>query len=320
MAYVESRLGLLILPKAFNNYYAEIEHRRHVASLMERINENTKRLVNNLTWMDEQSKRVAFRKLDHMTRVILPGEIYFDRKKHDSLYDVFPEMTGKTFMTNLVETTERYTRSFRNHEHFADVYSVRVFPRFGLELYLYLPNALTLATGALNPPLFYHNATLAIRYGGMASFAARDMAKSFDEVGVRVNEEGQRGLWLSPAAASTHEKKSRCDVRANVNDSSWRPLSLFPFVPGIEIAYESYKAAVEVDYLELDDYRVDRLESFSDVQVFFIAYCYALCAYRPKYMADECNVPVKNSAQFALAYRCPVGSPMNPPNKCSFFY
>ncbi|KAL1485227.1 hypothetical protein MTO96_032087 [Rhipicephalus appendiculatus] len=319
MVYVDSRLGLLTLSKGFNDYYAEIENRRYLSSFMERMNENTKRLVNNLTWMDEQSKRVAFRKLDNMIRVILPGEIYFDRKRRDNLYDVFPEMAGKTFMTNLVETTEIYQK-LRNHEHFADVYSVRVFPRFGRELYLYLPNALTLATGALNPPLFYHNATLAMRYGGMASFAAREMAKSFDEVGVRVNEEGQRGLWLSPAAASAHEKKSRCDVRASVNNSLSRPLSLFPFVPGIEIAYESYKAAVGVGYLHLDDYRIANLKSFSDEQVFFIAYCYALCAYRPQSVADQCNVPAKNSPQFAVAFRCPEGAPMNPPNKCTFFY
>ncbi|KAL1485228.1 hypothetical protein MTO96_032088 [Rhipicephalus appendiculatus] len=318
MAYVESRLGLLILPKAFDDYYANIEHRRYINSLLQRINENTKRLVNNLTWMDEQSKRAAFRKLDNMSRVILPDEVYFDRKKRENLYDVFPEMTGKTFMTNLVETTEIYQK-LRKHEHFADVYGVRVFPRFGRELYLYLPNALTLATGALNPPLFYSNVTLAIKYGGMASFASRQIAKSLDEVGVRVNELGQSGLWLTPKVAVMHEGKARCDVGASVNTSVWRPLSLFPVVPGIEIAYESYTAAVEIDYLNLADYRVRHLESFSDEQVFFIAYCYALCAHQPQTMGDECNVPVKNFPRFAVAYRCPVDSPMNPADKCTFF-
>ncbi|KAH6925320.1 hypothetical protein HPB50_003516 [Hyalomma asiaticum] len=319
MAYVESRLGLLTLSKALYDRYGRIQNRRYIDSLMHRMKENTKRLINNLTWMDEQGKGVAFRKLDAMTHLILPGEIYFSRKKLEQLYEVFPDMTGKTFMTNLVETTRLY-RKLRKHEHFQDVYSVRAFPRFGRELYLYLPNALVLATGVLNPPLFYSNGTLAIKYGGMASLAARQMAKSLDEVGVRVNDKGKSGIWLTPKAAAMHAEKASCDVHGSPINSSRRLLSVFPVIPGIEIAYQSYTAAVQVDYLTLDDYRVVHLESYSDEQVFFIAYCYALCAHGQKSMGDECNVPVKNMPQFAAAYRCPPGSPMNPPNKCTFFY
>ncbi|KAL3212267.1 hypothetical protein MRX96_036029 [Rhipicephalus microplus] len=267
MAYVESRLGLLVLPKSFTDYYAKVEHRKYIDSLLKRMRDNAKQLLNNLTWMDGPSKMLAFRKLENMTRVILPAEIFFDRKTRDKLYGLFPEMTGKTFVTNLVETTEIY-RKLRRDEHFGDVYSVHLFPQFGLELYLYLANALKLAIGVLNPPLFYKNATLAM----------------------------------------------------SANASSWRSLNVFPFIPGIELAYVSYEAAVGGGYLDLLDYRVIHLEPYSDDQIFFIAYCYALCAHRPQTMADECNVPVKNSPQFAAAYHCPVGSPMNPPNKCTFFY
>ncbi|KAH7940741.1 hypothetical protein HPB49_005124 [Dermacentor silvarum] len=318
MAYVESRLGLLTLSKAINEHYGKSENRLAIYSNLRRINENAKRLVNNLTWMDESSKRVAFHKLDNMTRVILPSDSYFDKTKFKELYTVFPKLASKVFMTNLINTSEIY-RQLRNHEHYADVYSFRVFPRFGREFYLHLTNTMTLAMGVLNLPLFYNNATLAIRYGGMLSFAARQMAKSLDEVGVTVNDAGHRGLWLSPTAAAVHAQKARCDVGASSNTSRWRQLHLFPVVAGMELAFESYAAAVAVDYLGVDDYRIVHLESFSDEQVFFLAYCYGLCAHRPQTMGDECNVPAKNSPHFAAAYRCPMGSPMNPPNKCTFF-
>ncbi|KAH7942041.1 hypothetical protein HPB49_019986 [Dermacentor silvarum] len=318
MAYAESRLGLLTLSKTVNEHYGKSENRLAIYSFLRRINENAKRLVNNLTWMDESSKRVAFHKLDNMTRVILPGDSYFDKTKLKELYNVFPNLASKVFMTNLIKTSEIY-RQLRNHEHYADVYSFRVFPRFGREFYLHLTNTMTLAMGVLNLPLFYNNATLAVRYGGMLSFAARQMAKSLDEVGVTVNDAGHRGLWLSPTAAAVHAKKASCDVGASSNASRWRQLHVFPVVAGMEIAFESYAAAVAVDYLGVDDYRIVHLESFSDEQVFFLAYCYGLCAHRPQTMGDECNVPVKNSPRFAAAYRCPLGSPMNPPNKCTFF-
>ncbi|KAH7941519.1 hypothetical protein HPB49_014609 [Dermacentor silvarum] len=316
--YVNSRLGLLSLSQTINERYGSSENRLHVVSFLYRINQNVKRLINNLTWMDDDSKRVAYRKLENMTKVLMPDDSFFERTKRDKLYSVFPNMAGNTFVTNIVKASEVY-RGLRNHEHFADLYSVRVYPRFGRETYLYLPNLMKLGFLDLYPPLFFKNATLAIIYGGLGSFAARQMAKSFDDVGVTVDDEGQRGIWLGPNAAAVHAEKVSCNVRASSYGGEWRPLRLFPVVAGLEIAYQSYMAAVEADYRALEDFRVHHLEAFTDDQVFFLTYCYALCSKRPQTMGDECNVPLKNSKRFAAAFSCPENSRMNPRVKCTFF-
>ncbi|XP_037576855.1 endothelin-converting enzyme 1-like [Dermacentor silvarum] len=319
MEYVESRLGLLGWATTLTERFGTKESRLHVSSFLHRINRQTKRLVNKLSWMDYDSKQMTFSKLDKMARTILPGDSFFDPKKRDQLYDVFPEMRGKTFMANLVKASEVY-RGLRNHEHFADVYSVRMFPRFGRELYLYLPDSMMLALVNLSPPMYYKDATLAIKYGGLGSFVARQMARAFDDIGVRVDDSGKRRLWLGAQAQAAHKIKVNCNVHAGSNSTVWRPMRALPTMPGLEIAYEGFLAAVKVDFRALDDFKVLHLEAFTDFQIFFLAYCYAVCAKRPQTMRDECNVPAKNSPAFAEVFQCSANAPMNPPEKCSFFY
>ncbi|XP_065302773.2 neprilysin-1-like [Dermacentor albipictus] len=319
MEYVESRLGLLGWATTLTERFGTKENRLNIASFLYRINAQTKRLINKLSWMDHDSKQMVFSKLDKMTRTILPGDSFFDAKERDRLYAIFPEMRGKTFVTNLVKTSEIY-RALRSHKYFADVYSVRMFPRFGRERYLYLPDLMTLALVNLSPPMYYKEATLAINYGGLGSFAARQMATTFDDIGVTVDDLGKHRTWLGAEAAATHEIKANCNVHSGSDSSRWRPMRALPVMPGLEIAYEGFSAAVAADFRALEDLKVLHLEEFTDFQIFFLAQCYAVCAKRPQSMRDDCNVPAMNSPIFAEVFHCPANAPMNPPDKCTFFY
>ncbi|KAK8768160.1 hypothetical protein V5799_015374 [Amblyomma americanum] len=317
VAYVESRLGLLSLRKTLNERFGLAANRLHISSFLHRVNENAKRLINDLTWMDEKSKRTAFLKLDRMTRVILPGSRFFHREQTEELYSVFPDMAGKTFMENLLNASKVY-RELRSHDHFMDVYSFRMFSRLGRESYLYLPNLLNLAFGNLDAPVFYNNATLAIRYGGLGSFAARQMVKAFDELGVTVDEMGNSILWVRNDPSTVYSGKIHCDVHAHSGSPGSRPLRLFPFIPGLELAFQGYLSAVARDYRALEDLKVAHLEGFTDEQIFFLTYCYTMCAKRRQTGGDECNVPLKNFPPFAAAFKCAVNSPMNLAKKCTF--
>ncbi|KAL3214683.1 hypothetical protein MRX96_034748 [Rhipicephalus microplus] len=246
MEYVDSRLGLLGLPNTINLRYGASENRNHIRSFLYRINENIRHMVKNLTWIDENSKRTAYRKLENLIEVVMPNDSFFSRKNRDELYSVFPSMTGKTFVTNLVGASDVYRR-LRSNPHFADVYSIRVYARFGREMYLYLPNLMKLAFIDLYPPLYFLNATLAILHGGLGSFAARQMVKSFDDIGVTVDHTGQSGIWLSPHTAAVHAEKVACNVRATSYGGEWRPMRLFPAVVALETAYHNYMTAVASD-------------------------------------------------------------------------
>ncbi|KAH7997509.1 hypothetical protein HPB51_026397 [Rhipicephalus microplus] len=229
---------------------------------------NIKPLINDLSWMNEDSKRVAFSKLDIMKRVVMPHNDFFVKRDREALYSVFPDMNGQNFMTNLLGCSKVYQR-LRNHERFQDVYNVRTFPSYRRAFYSYLPNSMTLAIGNLNSPLFYYNATLAIKNGALGSITGQQMSKTLDERGVTADVTDVRGVWLKPTVAAVNAEKSNCDVHAMTNSTKWRPLRMFPVVAGLEVAYARFTAAVTLDYLVLDDFRILHLEKFTDNQIFF---------------------------------------------------
>ncbi|KAL1473336.1 hypothetical protein MTO96_038762 [Rhipicephalus appendiculatus] len=81
MTYVESLLGLSGVSKMMVERYGPIESRLHAFSFLRRMNENIKRLLNDLPWLDEESKRTAFSKLDKMNRVVMPHDSFFVKKE-----------------------------------------------------------------------------------------------------------------------------------------------------------------------------------------------------------------------------------------------
>ncbi|KAH7931871.1 hypothetical protein HPB52_025186 [Rhipicephalus sanguineus] len=82
----------------------------------------------------------------------------------------------------------------------------------------------------------------------------------------------------------------------------------------MEVAYEAFKLHFQENDAELS-------EELTEEKVFFITACLSTCATTPadNLYGGDCNKAVMNFAPFAKAFGCPVGSKMNPANKCSFY-
>ncbi|KAL3206061.1 hypothetical protein MRX96_040420 [Rhipicephalus microplus] len=263
------------------------------------MNENIKSLVNNLPWMDESSKQMAYSKLDRMNRVVMPHNSFFvpkgtrgtvQRVSGHEGQDLYDEPVG--CFKSLPAPPQPRTLSGRVQRSHVSTF------RPGVLFVLAQLNDI----GDRRPE---PTALLLQRHVGHQAS--------------RIDVDGVRGAWLKPAAAAVHAEKSDCDVRTTTDRSKWRPLRVFPAVAGLEVAYASFSAAVTRDYLAVEDFRILHLEQFTDKQIFFLAFCYSQCSKRPQTRGDECNVPAKNSHLFAEAFHCSSKSPMNPPEKCQFF-
>ncbi|XP_077485988.1 neprilysin-1-like isoform X1 [Amblyomma americanum] len=318
--YVDSKLGLLSVSKPLSDKFGLTP--LNIDSFAKRIKNRLKILINELTWVEHSVKEEAWRKLDLMTRIVLPPEEFFRSESRRELYSAFPNMTGETFMSNLINASIAYSQ-MRRSRVFMDVYSRRMFPPTGLSSYLYLPNTMSIAVGLLAPPAYYPDATFAILYASLGGFIARELTKTLDEKGTSLTHDGRAVRWWgvgsSASSAAQYESKVRCDLGTSKKPSMGRPLGLFPTVPALEVSYASFMGAIATDFRSLVDFKVHRLEEYTDEQIFFLSYCYAMCAKRPQTMGDECNVALKNFPHFAAAFNCPEGSPMNPAVKCTFF-
>ncbi|XP_072142901.1 neprilysin-1-like [Dermacentor andersoni] len=285
--------------------------------------------IASLRWAGDDAKAEAVRKLDSMTRDIFPNDVFFHKEGRRSLYEAFaPKDPESSFTVRFLEASA-VLRDFLATDAYEDVYRRRMGEGGAALLsYEYYRNILRVSLDALERPLYTVDGTDAMNYGGLGSYAARELTRSFDPVGSTVDSTGTYRLWWGPNVSSGYLKKMSClnnwtreAVLDGTKPSSNRPVfSLFPHVPAVETAYRAYKHASEKKKTA-DGLQLALLGQLSGDQVFFHTYCYVLCATEEGRGAAEnaCNVPLANFAAFANAFHCPVGSRMNPKVKCTFF-
>ncbi|EEC18724.1 acetylcholinesterase, putative [Ixodes scapularis] len=92
-------------------------------------------------------------------------------------------------------------------------------------------------------------------------------------------------------------------------------LQLLEYTAAIKPAMDLYQEDKRVDI------RFDTLPAYSAVHLFYVYYALSFCQESKSDNATEVvsyltNVPLWNNRLFQETFRCPVGSHMNPPNKC----
>nr|XP_054923084.1 endothelin-converting enzyme 1-like [Dermacentor andersoni] len=283
-------------------------------------------MVNASEWLDTESRQLAAEKLSSTRLKLWPPAKYLESDALDSLYKVFPSAESSF--------AEYWVKSSRCA---ADIYR----PRPGIDVWGYtvnyaLPyliydaasNSVKVAVGAVTKPLYYAGGTKAMLYGGLGFSMALQLVASLDSQGIRWHPSGTFGdSFLSKDSVKGFEERDGCLAKsqryvggnAEHNQSGTGKIaSVFPEIPAIEVAYAAYRHSL-ID--GGDEVPRGIPGGLSGDQVFFMTLCYMTCtlpgAVGPQTV--DCNKAVRSSEAFARAFRCPLGSPMNPRRKCTFF-
>lgn len=207
-------------------------------------------------------------------------------------------------------------------------------PRQAFELgAIYEPtaNALTVPAGALQPPYFALERSVAANLGGLALIAGHALSHAFDDIGARFDGDGN--LADSAAAVSADiSNASRCvaeqyatfEVLPGVLVSGAKTArEAVADLGGAELAFAAYRA------LRKDAVRPLVADGLSEDQQFFVAVAQAWCnrerpAETERRLLAEPTAPAKfrvygalrNLPAFAEAFRCAAGTPMHPAERC----
>ncbi|XP_075746313.1 neprilysin-1-like [Rhipicephalus microplus] len=184
-------------------------------------------------------------------------------------------------------------------------------------------STVVIPTGHVHQPIFYEYGPPALNYAGIGMTLGHEFMHAFDVGHLR------KDFWEFKEVKNEYTKRALCLRRShrsvltaggqealnNTVDSE----NLADFV-GTKLAYAAY------DSLPEEDKRV-KLAGFiaSPDQLFFMNYCVGWCAryaslpkrYSP--YRSRCIVPLMNMPEFARAFGCDAGTPMNPDNRCTFW-
>ncbi|XP_050026913.1 endothelin-converting enzyme 1-like [Dermacentor andersoni] len=316
------------LRTAFCSYHVEVPYKALIPSLhfaaqitnsdqqmiddgYKRLVSTAVRLVSESAWLDSESRAVAAEKLASADLRLWPPAAFLDKENLARIFRAFPDalpsfgeywFASTLSLINLNRTPE--------YEEVLDMPPNYALPYFD---YDYVENAVAVAIGAVNIPLYYRRGTKAMFYGGFGFSVAFQLAKTLDEEGIRWHPEGRRvKSILNASLQEAFDDRYSCIARTTAGNET-----LFPEIPALEIAYTAF-----LDEVGDPDSTMHLSKQLSELKVFFMTICHMTCTRSgvTQPFSVDCNKLVRHSSAFAKAFRCPVGSKMNPKNKCTFFY
>ncbi|XP_059154135.1 neprilysin-4-like [Physella acuta] len=290
------------LAKMFVREYFDDEIKDMLLDMGGNLQEAFTELLQDVTWMDNSSKILAKEKNDFIKFVI----------------GYPPELTNDSFIE---EKYKNYT--LKNDTYFENIADMRV------EIAYQDWRVLRWAGGSI----------LFLNYGSLGMILGHEITHAFDSQGRRYNKYGEIVQWWSSAAVNAFNSRKLCmtyqygnyTIKASnktYNVSGTRSLNEnIADNGGIKQSFKAYRNWVTKQGRE--EPRLPGL-NFTNNQLYFISqaqtWCQSNTDAQALYLLNNdvhspsiyrANGPAQNFPEFSKEFNCPVGSYMNPVDKCS---
>nr|XP_055162775.1 membrane metallo-endopeptidase-like 1 [Nyctereutes procyonoides] len=330
---MESAVGSLYVREAFPG-----DSKDAVRELIDKVRAVFVETLDELGWMDEESKKKAQEKAMNIREQIgYPDYILEERNKHlDEEYSNLNFSEDQYFENGLQNLKAGAQRSLKKLREKVDqnlwIIGAAVVNAF------YSPNRnqIVFPAGILQPPFFSKHQPQALNFGGIGMVIGHEITHGFDDNGRNFDKDGNMLDWWSNFSAQHFQEQSECmvhqygnyswDLADNQNVNGFSTLGEnIADNGGVRQAYKAYlKWMAEGG----KDQQLPGL-GLTYNQLFFINYAQVWCgSYRPEFaiqsIKTDVHSPLKyrvlgslqNLAAFSEAFHCAQGSPMHPHQRC----
>jgi predicted metalloendopeptidase len=328
-------VGSLYVTKYFNE-----DSKTEALMMVSEIRRQFERLLDEVEWMDEDTKRQARVKAQGMVEHIgYPSELLEMSKLEDLYYGL--ELSPNAYLGNALNMTvfgTNYAFSKLREKVNKTDWVRHGRPAVVNAFYSPLENSIQFPAGILQGIFFSSDRPKYMNYGAIGWVIGHEITHGFDDQGRQFDEEGNLVDWWHPETKKRYLKKAQCIISqyGNYTIKALDNMQLNGINTqgeniadngGIKEAYRAYNSWVSRHGAE------PRLPgvNYTPRQLFWVSAANVWCAkYRPKalklrvltgvHSPDQFRVqgPFSNMDDFSRDFNCPVGSNMNPPkeNKC----
>ena len=281
--------------------------------------------ISKLPWMSDATKVIAQQKLSKIVRMIgFPDKwrTYDVEVKRDDFAG--NQLRAAAFETHRV--LRRAGKAVDRTEWHMNTYQVDAY-------YDPTANNTALPAGILQPPFFGADRSIAANLGGIGMVIGHELTHGFDDQGAQFDADGNLKNWWSKEDAAKFADKGTC-VAEQYSTFEALPKTFvngrltlgenIADMGGVKMAFKAYRS------LRKDAPKVYVADGFTEDQQFFIAVGQAWCVKeRPaeaqrRLISDVHSPPkfrvygsLRNLPEFAEAFSCAPGTPMNPAKTCS---
>ncbi|XP_037529159.1 neprilysin-11-like [Rhipicephalus sanguineus] len=281
--------------------------------------------IQNSSWLVGTERSVALRKLANMKVLIGGPEQRWDEPYVDQYYEGLPDAPSDRFFIPWLKARSVSThRRWSDQTNFLfDIGKVNAF-------YERDTNVVIVPAALLQPVFFFPNGNEAFNYGGLGDVMAHEITHGYDVLGVQYDDDNQLRPWSTPQSRQHYVNNVIC-LRGSHSQvlRRKRHLQLDDTIDSENLADFVGAAIAYAAFHRLPSFRkqwtLPGLHLTPD-QLFFVGRCTKTCriaevttSTRYATASSRCNVPLMNMEPFARAFRCRVGTRMNPNHKCSFW-
>jgi predicted metalloendopeptidase len=306
---------------AYVQKYFSPRAKRMAESMMKNIMAAFKADLQNISWLDDQTRQAALKKLSLMqVRIGYPDQW----RSYDGL-----KITQNDLLENVLRAAEfnknddlnKINKPTNPNEFTQDPQEINASP-------IFQTNSIEVLAGILQPPYFSEDASDAENYGGIGLVMAHELTHGFDTSGRKFNAYGVMQDWW------TKQSEQNYLTRVSCLEKQYSQYQILPglFVNGdltiteniadnggLKLAYEAFKLA-------------DPKSSNSDDQKFFLSFSQPFCTKATdQYWRDSIsnnphspsefrvNGTVSNNDFFTEVFSCKAGEPMYPVKRCGIW-
>ncbi|XP_062988136.1 neprilysin [Elgaria multicarinata webbii] len=329
---MENAVGRLYVTEAFAG-----DSKHVVLDMITQIREVFVKTLEELKWMDDQTKKKAEEKAVAIReRIGYPDEIMTNPDKLNTEYKdlIYKE---EEYFANMIENLKfgqkerlkKLREKVNKEEWITGAAVVNAF---------YSPNRnqIVFPAGILQPPFFSASQPKSLNYGGIGMVIGHEITHGFDDNGRNFNQNGDLVDWWTQKSAEEFKKQSECMVYQYGN-FTWelaggQHLSGVNTLGeniadngGIRQAYRAYENFVKKNGEE----RLLPGLDFNHKQLFFLNFAQVWCGtYRPEYAVNAIKTDVhspgkfrvlgtlQNTPEFSEAFQCTNAEYMDPVKKC----
>ncbi len=199
--------------------------------------------------------------------------------------------------------------------------------------YLSTANEIMFPAGILQPPFFHRDFPAAMNYGSIGLAIGHELTHGFDDQGRKFDPTGMMHEWWEPEVSERYEKQAECvaeyysayevEPGANVNGELTLGENIAD-IGGIKLAHQAYRL-----WEERHGTPEPIVEGLTNEQLFWVAAGQTWCTKASaEYLRQQVTTdphtpamfrvlgPLSNLREFAEAFECESGTPMNPKEKC----
>lgn len=325
-------VGRIFVQKYFNE-----EAKTSALEMIQNIRASFNELLSDVPWMDETTRDVAKEKADAIQEKIGYPDYILNNTALDEDYEGM-EMDPEKYFENVLKMLNIATQiNLKNLPRPVDRTKWSTTPVIVNAFYSATKNQIMFPAAIFQPPFYLDTYPKSLNYGGIAVVIGHELTHSFDDRGRQFDKDGNLKQWWSDDVVEKFKNKAQCiidqyddylvvEVNKTLNGKNTQGENIADN-GGLKQAFRAYRSWVARRGKEEDLLPGVNL---SHNQLFFLNFAQIWCGNsRPQSYIQAISSgrhspgkfrvigALSNSYDFAEAYKCPVGSSMNPQKKCS---